>query len=232
MPGLFGLITAKPRDWAESQLSLMLGSVRHEPFYVCGRCVDESLGVYVGWVARHGYFDAVMPLHSETRAITLIFAGEEFPHPSLIPALREKGHAVEPDGPSYLVHRYEDEPDFPKALNGRFHGLVADRARGTTMLFNDRFGLQRLYYHEAKDAFYFAAEAKAILKVRPELRSTDPQRLGEFLVCGCVVENRTLFTGVHVLPPGAAWLFQNGLLKNKSAYFEPAEWEQQEQLDP
>ena len=35
------------------------------------------------------------------------------------------------------------------------------------MLFNDRFGLQRIYYHEGKDAFYFAAEAKAILKVQP-----------------------------------------------------------------
>ena len=73
------------------------------------------------------------------------------------------------------MHRYEEEADFPKGLNGRFHGLVADAKRGTAMLFNDRFGLQRLYYHEAKDGFYFAAEAKAILKVRTELRETDPR---------------------------------------------------------
>ena len=37
------------------------------------------------------------------------------------------------------------------------------------MLFNDRYGMQRIYYHQSKDAFYFAAEAKAILAVRPEL---------------------------------------------------------------
>ena len=84
---------------------------------------------------------------------------------------------------------------FRSRLNGRFHGLVADRARGTAILFNDRFGLQRIYYHEAKDTFYFAAEAKAILKVRPELRNMDPRGLGEFIVCGCVLENRTLFPG-------------------------------------
>jgi asparagine synthase (glutamine-hydrolysing) len=41
--------------------------------------------------------------------------------------------------------------------------LVADRSRGTATLFNDRFGLQRVYFHEADDAFYFSAEAKAIL---------------------------------------------------------------------
>ncbi len=35
----------------------------------------------------------------------------------------------------------------------------------------------------------------------------DPQGLGEFVACGCVLENRTLFRGIHVLPPGSAWTF-------------------------
>jgi len=208
----------------------MLETLRHESFYVTGTWVDESLGIYVGWVARQGSFADGMPLHNERRDVTLIFSGEEFPEPDIIAALRGRGHEFGPDGPSYLVHRYEDEPDFPKGLNGRFHGLVADCARGTAMLFNDRFGLQRLYYHEAKDAIYFAAEAKAILKVRPELRYADLRGVGEFLVCGCVLENRTLFNGVHVLPPGSAWLFRSGALERKAAYFEPREWEEQEPL--
>ena len=42
-------------------------------------------------------------------------------------------------------------------------GLLVDRSEGTTTLFNDRYGIHRLYYHESADAFYFAAEAKAIL---------------------------------------------------------------------
>ena len=50
------------------------------------------------------------------------------------------------------------------------------------MLFNDRYGMQRVYYHESKEAFYFAAEAKAILAVRPELRRPDPRGLGEFVI--------------------------------------------------
>jgi asparagine synthase (glutamine-hydrolysing) len=162
----------------------------------------------------------------------LIFSGEEFPEPGKIQALRAAGHAVAQDGPSYLVHRYESEPDYPKQLNGRFHGLVADRRRGTATLFNDRYGLQRLYYHEANDAFYFAAEAKAILKVRPELRVADPRGLGEYIVCGCVLENRTLFTGIHVLPPGSAWTFRGGAPEKKTTYFDPREWEGLEPLKP
>jgi len=77
-----------------------------------------------------------------------------------------------------------------------------------------------------------AAEAKAILRVRPELRSMDARGLGEFIVCGCVLENRTLFSGIHVLPPGSAWSFRQGKLEKKAHYFEPQEWEKEEPLKP
>ena len=232
MPGIIGIITKRARASAESELHQMLESLRHESFYTTGTWSDPTQGVYVGWVAREGSFSEGMPLQNERGDVTLVFSGEEFPEPGTIEALRAVGHDVVPDGPSYLVHRYEEEPDFPKRLNGRFHGLVADSARGTVTLFNDRYGLQRIYYHESKDAFYFAAEAKAILKVRPELRGTDPRGIGEFIVCGCVLENRTLFSGIHVLPPGSAWSFRGGVLEKKAPYFEPREWEAEEPFKP
>src|SRR5205823_6353033 len=43
---------------------------------------------------------------------------------------------------------------------------------------------------------------------------------------------RSLFRDVHVLPGGAKWLFRNGSLVEKQAYFEPGEWENQEPLNP
>jgi asparagine synthase (glutamine-hydrolysing) len=228
MPGIVGLITKRPRAAAESELFAMVETLRHEPFYTSGTWIDAEQGVYVGWVARRGSFADAMPLRNENGDVTLVFSGEEFPEPGTVAGLRARGHKVEPRGPSYLVHRYEVEADFPKGLNGRFQGLLVDGARGTAMLFNDRFGLQRLYYHEAEDTFYFTAEAKAILKVRPELRASDPRGVGEFIVCGCVLENRTLFSGIHVLPPGSSWCFRGGMLEKKAAYFEPREWEEEE----
>ena len=232
MPGMVGIITNRPRASAESELQKMVQTLLHESFYKSGIWIDAEQGIYVGWVARQGSFADGMPVQNESGAVTLTFSGEEFPEPGLIAALRARGHEVKPNGASYLAHRYEKEKDFPKGLNGRFHGLVADRRNGTAMLFNDRYGLQRLYYHEAQDAFYFAAEAKAILKVRPELRAMDQRGLGEFIVCGCVLENRTLFPSIHVLPPGAAWSFRGGKLEKKGAYFEPREWEELEPLKP
>jgi asparagine synthase (glutamine-hydrolysing) len=232
MPGLVGIITKRPKPWAEETLCTMLKSMLHEPFYTSGVWGDASLGVYVGWVARRGAFAEAMPVHNERGDVTLVFSGEEFPAPGTHQGLRSQGHDVPTKGPSYLVHRYEEERDFPKKLNGRFHGMVADRSTGTVLLFNDRYGLQRLYCHESEDAFYFAAEAKAILKVCPELRSMDERGLGEFIVCGCVLENRTLFPGISVLPPGSSYSFRNGALEAKGRYFDPSEWENQEPLSP
>src|SRR6266581_3480836 len=193
MPGIVGLVTRIGRERSEPELLRMVEAIRHESFYATGTWIDEASGVYVGWAARKNSFSDGMPLRNERRDVALVFSGEEFP-----------------EEPSYLVDRYEADPSFPAGLNGRFHGFLTDCARGTATLFNDRYGMHRIYYHESKDSFYFAAEAKAILSVRPELRRLDPRGMGEFVACGCVLEDRTLFAGVHVLPCAAAWVFRDG----------------------
>jgi asparagine synthase (glutamine-hydrolysing) len=232
LPGIVGLITRIPRVIAEPQLLRMVDALRHESFYEAGTWIDESLGVYVGWIVRKGSLSDAMPLKNEQGDKVLVFAGEEFSEPGTARRLRDRGHTFDQQNASYLVHVAEEDPTFPKGLNGRFQGLLNDRTHGAVTLFNDRYGMQRLYYHEAKDTFYFAAEAKAILAVRPELRKADYRSLGEFVACGCVMENRTLFEGVYVLPSASAWLFLNGSLERKSSYFHPQEWEDQEPLDP
>jgi asparagine synthase (glutamine-hydrolysing) len=232
MPGIVGLVSRMGREWAEPQLLRMVDALRHEPFYTTGTWIDESLGVYVGWIARKNSFSDAMPVCNERGDVVLIFAGEEFPEPGTALRLQRQGHVLDSHGPAYLPHLYEEDAGFPANLNGRFHGLLTDQKRGKALLFNDRYGMQRIYYHESIDAFYFAAEAKAILAVRPELRSIDFRGLGEFVTCGCVLENRTLFAGIRVLPPGSAWVFRDRMVERKGAYFEPSEWENQVPLGP
>jgi asparagine synthase (glutamine-hydrolysing) len=232
MPGIVGLITKMPREWAEPQLQRMVKSITHESFYNTGTWIDESMGIYVGWTVLKNSFADGMPIHNEEGNVSLIFGGEEFPEPGIVSRLKERGHTVCSKGPSYLVHVYEEDPTFPAGLNGRFHGLLIDRTRGAATLFNDRYGMHRIYTHEAKEAFYFAAEAKALLAVRPELREMDPSGLGDFIACGCTLDYRSLFKGVQVLPAGSAWSFRNGSIEKKSFYFQPKEWEDQGTLEP
>jgi len=210
----------------------MVEALRHESFYETGTRIDESMGAYVGWVARRDSFSDGMPVCNEKGDVALVFSGEEFPEKETTHRLRENGHVFGTGGASYLVHVYEEDSTFPAGLNGRFQGFLTDQSRGIATLFNDRYGMHRIYYHESKEAFYFAAEAKAILAVRPELRSVDARSLGEFVACGCVLENRTLFPGIYVLPCAAAWTFRDGSVERKATYFNPQEWENQGTLDP
>ena len=229
MPGITGLITRWPRERAEAELRRMVQSLLHQPTYVSGTWSDESLGLYVGWVAHPGSFAGRMPLFSPQRDRTLIFSGGDFPVPDRIGRGEEPGPAAEDEAASYLIGLAE-EAEFPRMLNGWFQGMLAEHAKQRAVLFNDRYGMRRLYYHQAKDAFYFSAEAKAILAVRPELRSVDQQGLGEFISCGCTLENRTLFKDIHVLPPASAWTFRNGQIDGQASYFDPQEWETQPPL--
>lgn len=96
MPGIVGLITKMPRGQAEAELLRMVGALGHESFYTTGTWVDESLGVYAGWVARAGSFCDGLPLRNETGDTVLLFSGEEFPEPGTPQRLRERGHSLGP----------------------------------------------------------------------------------------------------------------------------------------
>jgi asparagine synthase (glutamine-hydrolysing) len=225
MPGIVGLITKMPRARAERELQAMLATVRHDPAWASGVWIDEAAGLYVGWTARRNSFSERMPARNRRGDVVLIFSGEEYS------ASGDAGHARE-QGSNSLVEQCDTDRAFPVSLNGWFHGVVADRSRDVVTLFNDRYGMHRLYYHESNEAFRFAGEAKAILAVQPQLREINPESLAEFVACGCTLENRTLFPGIKLLPPASAWSFRGAQLEQRTSYFDPAEWEQQEQLNP
>jgi asparagine synthase (glutamine-hydrolysing) len=231
MPGIVGLITKMPRQEAEAQLLKMVEAIRHESFYQTGTWIDEPAGLYIGWVAQKNSFSDGMPLHNERADITVVFSGEEHPEPGNCSRSKQRAATSDLQESSYLAHLYEQNPSFPLGLNGMFHGLVADRRNGTATLFNDIYGMHRILYHESKDAFYFAAEAKAILAVRPELRVPDSQSIGEFVALSCVLENRTIFKEIRALPAASAWVFRDAAIERKSTYFDPREWEEQTPLD-
>src|SRR5271163_1058714 len=104
MPGIVGLITKMPRERAAHMLARMVDALCHEAFYKAGSKIDESLGVYVGWTALKKANPDIMPLSNECGDIDLVFSGEEYPEPGAVAKLRGRGHSVDTEGLSYLVH--------------------------------------------------------------------------------------------------------------------------------
>jgi len=234
MPGITGIIAKHFGEEQKAALSKMVQCMAHEPFYVSGVHVDPQLGVGIGWADHKGSFSDCLPVWNERRDVCLFITGEHFSeHQTELAGLRAKGHQCDVPNASYLVHLYEEHglDGFLETLNGWFSGLLLDLREGRIVLFNDRYGLKRVFFHEAAEAFYFASEAKSLLKVLPKLRQLDAASFGEFFSCGCALQNRSLFSGVSFLPGGSKWMFSSGQAVKKASYFRPETWEQQAPLN-
>ena len=189
----------------------------HEPFYTSTGHADEKLGVWAGSVAHKGSFADRGPIWNETKDICLIFSGEIFNHQtelaSLVRMYQEKGTA------------------FLERLNGWFSGVLLDLRRGEVILFNDRYGVGRVYWCETPNGFFFSSEAKSILSVVRATRELNTQGLAESLSCGCALQNRTLYKGISLLPGASRWIFRKGEAVRKESYFARESWESQERLE-
>lgn len=233
MPGLAGVIGKFPGRDIGSLAATMAGRMKHEAFHRAGSWSNAEHGVALGWVTEEGTFSDCLPIWNEARNILLVFVGEHFGEiDSEVHDLRAQGHAVDAEDARHLVHLYEERglEVFLRHLNGWFSGVLVDLRDGTVTLFNDRYGLKRVYWHESAGGFWFASEAKALLAVLPELRQFDPVSLGEYISCGCALQQRTLFRGVRQLPGGSMWSFRHGEALKRRSYFHPEEWEQQKPL--
>jgi asparagine synthase (glutamine-hydrolysing) len=228
MSGIAGIITRNSKQENNTILRTMINSMIHESFYTSGTYVNQEIGIYAGWVCHRNSFADCMPILNEQKNIVLIFSGEDFADKDLFTQLNEHGHMFDSSNASYLVHMYEeDEEGFLKQLNGWFSGILIDLRKSSIVLFNDRFGMQRVFYHENKDSFYFSSEAKSLLRICPEARKIDMKSMGEFFSCNSVLGDRTLFKNISLLPSASQWTFYNGNVVTKDHYFRPAEWENQ-----
>ena len=207
----------------------MMEAMEYEAFYDSGTHSIPKLGIYTGWVAHEDSFAASQAFFNEQRDIVLIIAGECYVDPETRSSLTRKGHRLE-NSDDWLVHLYEEDGDqFFEKLNGLFSGLLIDKRQKKAVLFNDRYGIQRIYYYEAAGDFYFASEAKALLRILPQARAFDDEGVAQFLALGCTLNSRTLFRGVQLLPSASVWSFEDGKCY-KRKYFSHENWEAQSLL--
>jgi len=210
----------------------MLAAVRHGESGSSGTCCVEEMGVYLGWACPKEAFSDCLPIHAGDGSVTLVFAGEVYPESGEIMALRGRGHDVSGQDARYLIHLYEERGiEFVERLNGWFSGALVDRRRSRCFIFNDRYGMRRLFVHEGKESRYIASRASAILAVAPETREFDPAGLAEYITCGCTLGDRSLYRDIRVMPAASLWTAANGSIEQKRVYFDRQDWEGQDRLE-
>ena len=227
MPGITGIISKKPIQINEPIIDTMIAAMRYEDFYTSGKYLNEQMGIYVGWAVHKDSFADCLPVYNAAKDVILIFYGENHIDSDVRNELKVNNHEISALNASYLVQLYEnDEQVFFDKLNGWFCGLLIDLHKGKAFLFNDRYGMQRIYFREDKDAVYFASEAKCILKIKPEFRKITSQGLADLLYCQCVLNNQSLFENIDLFPGGSYWEIQHGEITDRKRYFDPSEFEE------
>src|SRR5205809_4864074 len=99
------------------------------------------------------------------------------------------------------LHLYEDfGTHCVRRLRGEFAFVLWDESNDLLLAARDRFGIKPLYYAVHDDALYLASEVKALFAAGVPAR-WDHEYFYQHAT-GPAMPDRTLFEGVHQVPPG------------------------------
>lgn len=236
MPGIFGIVEKSGEAAGgagtpfRGVLAAMAAEMQYEPFYTSRLYASADLGVYAGWVGRIDQAPSQGPIVSPERAVSLFLAGEPYGEAMPDGELEQRCRRDGREGFRIVSHYERSGDEFPARMHGLFAGLLIDERQGKSLLFNDRFGVERLFVYEDDRKLIFSSEAKAILAVVPETRSLDPDGVAEFLACGCSFGETSLFRNIRVLPPGTIITCARGKVPRARQYFDRAAWERVEPM--
>ncbi len=95
-------------------------------------------------------------------------------------------------------------------VGGEF-AVALDLPDGAAYLAVDRFAVHSLCYAVRDGRLHFASRADALAE-RLGIRELDTQALFDYLFHHCIPSPRTIFAGIHRLPPAHYALFEHGRL--------------------
>lgn len=145
------------------------------------------------------------PLFNEDGSVVVVFNGEIYNFQKLVPELQALGHIFRTHSDTeVIVHAWEA---WGEACVDRFRGMFAfalwDRNQAKFFVARDRFGVKPLYYAFLDSGeLVFGSELKSLMQHPGLPRQIDPLAVEDYFAYGYVPEPRTIFKGVHKLPPG------------------------------
>ena len=74
----------------------------------------------------------------------------------------------------------------------------------------DRLGVRPFFYTQTGSQFVFASEIKAIFEHPDVPRQIDPLALSQLFTLWTTIPPRTMFRGIHELPPGHSLTLSEG----------------------
>lgn len=220
MPGIAGIISEIPTEQRKPKLQKMLDCMMHGSFYENG-LYDNNNGVSFGWVDHNPSLNKDKIVYNDDKSMLIMITGEFYRDEMKINNQLLK----------YILDEYGRKGiDALSELNGWFSGVIYNLNNNILVLFNDRYGINRLYYYEDEQEFIFSSEAKSILKIKNSTKYINPNALLDYFTWGCVLNNNTLYNNILLVPGGSAWIIQRSSKAKRNIYFDKKKWTEQAPL--
>jgi len=213
---------------SEESLSKAAGILHHRGPDHKGAWISPSGNVGLGH-ARLSIMDLTtgdQPMANEDGSIHIVVNGEFYDFERQRRELEQRGHRFKTRSDSEIaLHLYEEYgAHCVLHLRGEFAFVLWDENNQTLLAARDRFGIKPLHYAIHEGTLYIASEVKALFAAGVP-RGWDHENFHQNST-GMSMPDRTLFAGVHQVPPGYYLLkTPNGmrLLRYWDFYYPPAE---------
>jgi asparagine synthase (glutamine-hydrolysing) len=220
--GIAGIISAQVSDVLYQRCREMIDAVQHRG--PDGRGVFQKNGVALGH-ARLAVLDlsenAAQPMLSFSGKSVIVFNGEIYNYRELRKTLESLGQRFHTTSDTeVLLSAYEVWGDgFIEKLNGMFAFALLDLEKSLLLLSRDRIGIKPLYWNVKGREILFGSEIKSILVAQNESLSVDKSGFLEYLSFQNYLSDKTLFLGVHLVPPGTIFTINTNTLAFSSRQY-------------
>ena len=202
MPGLTGF-TDLHHKYDGDMLSNMRALLKHYDHYVDEqRFSDER--IYASRTHLGLIYQGEQPYICENRFLSW-FDGEFYNQEDL----RSKYETNSENDNELMVRIYNSTRSFKflKDIDGYFSSVLYDKKDNQIHLITDRYGLKPLFWGKIGDDIVWSSELKGFLEHKNFKPVIDPQAVKEFFEFGYLLENRTWFEGIELLPPASVLSF-------------------------
>lgn len=206
MCGIAGIFNLDGRPVAQTHLRRMTDAIAHRGPDGEGFFADSFIGMghrrlSILDLSPSGH----QPMMEASGRFIIVYNGEVYNFQELRIELEAKGHRFRSrtDTEVVLGAYAEWGADCLNRFNGMFAFAIWDKRDNELFLARDRYGIKPLYYSFQGNTFYFGSEVKA-LWAHPEChREVDKEGLMEYFTFQNFFSDKTLFEGIHLLPPAS-----------------------------
>jgi asparagine synthase (glutamine-hydrolysing) len=205
--GITGRVQSEPEA-----LQRMLNALSHRGPDDEGRYADSMTALGHRRLSIIDLGTGHQPLHDARKVLWLVANGEIYNYRELRKDLERRGHQfLTQSDCEVIIHLYREYgEECLQHLRGMFAFALWDTEKKQLLCARDHLGQKPFYYAEKDGYFAFASEIKGLLAWDPALRQINLEALDQYFALRIIASPRSMFKGVHKLPPGHAVLVKPG----------------------